>query len=158
MASRSQQCRMNQQRDGARPQKLNRSTVKTSQNRSSRKQPNNTCALRAGVGLNTVATRKTCENWRGPQHSGSEKDLNSRLFLFGPHIPRAWVPAACSSLHQTDLAFVPAHLVPRAGLPKACLRHVTPRPDSSRCPDCCRSLFLVWFMQRWLQAQILRLS
>ena len=60
---------------------LTEAQLKTSQNRSSRKQPNNTCALRAGVGLNTVAARKTCENWRGSQHSGSEKDLNSRLFF-----------------------------------------------------------------------------
>ena len=43
-----------------------------------RKQPNITDALRAGVDLNTVAARKTCERRSGPQYTGSEKDLQTK--------------------------------------------------------------------------------
>ena len=40
-----------------------------------RRQPNNTCIPRAGVDLNTVAARKTCGCWCGPQYTDGEKDL-----------------------------------------------------------------------------------
>ena len=43
-----------------------------------RQRPNTTYALRAGVDLNTVAARKTCECRCGPQYTGSEKDLQTK--------------------------------------------------------------------------------
>ena len=51
---------------------------KTGQIRNVRKQLNITYALIAGVDLNTVAARKTCECMRGPQYTDSEKDLRTK--------------------------------------------------------------------------------